>query len=105
MNKLAEQAVSIIYKGIIKSNHAGKMLKLHAGRRAGQMSDVVIYTKQGCPFCAAAKEDFESRGQAYIEHVVTADSPLRDKVIELAGVPAVPVIVRGDDVQVGFGGS
>lgn len=69
------------------------------------MSEVTIYTKPGCPYCAAAKEDMDGRGEAYSEYDVTSDSAHREAAVKLAGAAKVPVIVRGDDVQVGFGGS
>lgn len=69
------------------------------------MSDVTIYTKPGCPFCAAAKEDMAGKGIDYTECDVTTDVSFREAAIKLAGAAKVPVIVRGQDVQVGFGGS
>lgn len=69
------------------------------------MSEVIIYTKPGCPFCAAAKEDLDGKGEPYTEYDVTADDAHRDAAVERAGAAVVPVIVRGDDVQVGFGGT
>ena len=70
------------------------------------MSDeVVIYTKPGCPYCKAAKEDFASRGITYRELDVTLDPAIREQAIAKAGVASVPVIVKGNDVSVGFGGS
>lgn len=71
------------------------------------MSDsLVIYTKPGCPYCAAAKEDFATRGLKYTEHDVTLDPAKKDEAIRLAkGVSAVPVIVDDGRITVGFGGS
>ncbi|RJQ42852.1 MAG: glutaredoxin family protein [Gaiellales bacterium] len=69
------------------------------------MSKVVIYTKPGCPYCAAAKEDMDKRGVTYTEHDVTASGDSKQEAIRLAGVAKVPVIVTNGDVQVGFGGS
>ncbi|MEK7817935.1 MAG: glutaredoxin, partial [Actinomycetota bacterium] len=44
------------------------------------MSDaIVIYTKPGCPFCAAAKEDLNSKGIEYTEHDVTADENAKEE--------------------------
>lgn len=67
--------------------------------------EVVIYTKPGCPYCAAAKEDFTNRGIAFTEHDVTADPEIREKAYRLSGVSAVPVIVQNGEVSVGFGGT
>jgi glutaredoxin 3 len=34
------------------------------------MSDVTLYTKPGCPYCAAAMDDLQKRGIQYTEHNV-----------------------------------
>lgn len=67
--------------------------------------EVIIYTKPGCPYCAAAKEDFSSKGIAFVEHDVTADPGIKEEAIRIAGEAKVPVIVKGEEVTVGFGGS
>ena len=67
--------------------------------------EVVIYTKPGCPYCKAAKEDLASRGIPYREMDVTADPAIKEEAVALAGKAAVPVIVTGGEVSVGFGGS
>lgn len=66
---------------------------------------IVIYTKPTCPYCRAAKEDFEDRGIEYTEFDVTSDPAIKEEAIRLAGQASVPVIVEGDKVTVGFGGS
>ena len=67
--------------------------------------DVVIYTKPGCPYCAAAKEDMTSKGIAFTELDVTSDPAIKEEAIAKAGQASVPVIVRNGEVSVGFGGS
>lgn len=70
------------------------------------MSDaIVIYTKPGCPYCAAAKDDFNSKGIEYVEHDITADEAAREEAFRLSGVSAVPIIVQDSEVTVGFGGT
>jgi len=66
---------------------------------------VTIYTKPGCPYCAAAKEDLARRGITYQE-VSTHNNPqARAEVMRLTeGQGIVPVVVDGDSVQVGYGG-
>jgi glutaredoxin len=69
------------------------------------MSQVTIYTKVGCPYCAAAKKHFDDQGTAYEEIDVHSVDGALDKVKELTnGEPMVPVIVEADKVTVGFGG-
>lgn len=67
--------------------------------------EVVIYTKPGCPHCAAAKEDLTEKGIQFTEHDVTADPAIKEEAIRLAGQAAVPVIVKDGEVSLGFGGS
>ncbi|MFQ5607064.1 MAG: Uxx-star family glutaredoxin-like (seleno)protein [Candidatus Zixiibacteriota bacterium] len=70
------------------------------------MAGVTIYTKPGCPYCAAAMKSFEDKGVEYTECDVKSDSSAADKATELAGGSrVVPVIVHNGEVQVGFGGS
>ncbi len=67
---------------------------------------VTIYTKPGCPYCAAAKEDLQRRGVAYDEIDVYATDGAREQIARLTGGrPLVPVLVddRGE-VHIGFGG-
>ena len=66
---------------------------------------VVIYTKPGCPYCAAAKNDLIARGVDYDEIDVYATPGARDTLAELTGGSmVVPVLVEDGDVRVGFGG-
>lgn len=69
------------------------------------LENVVIYTKPGCPYCAAAKEDLNQKGITFEERDVTSDPAIKEEAVNKAGVAAVPVIVRGGEVSVGFGGS
>lgn len=70
------------------------------------MPDTVeIYTKPGCPYCKAAKEDMTEKGIDFLEHDITKDPAIKEKAIKLAGQASVPVIVKSGEVTVGFGGS
>lgn len=69
------------------------------------MSDVTIYTKVGCPYCAAAKKHYTDDGVEFKEIDVNETPGAKDEVLKLAaGQKIVPVIVEGDDVKIGFGG-
>lgn len=69
------------------------------------MTQVTIYTKPGCPYCAAAKDDLQQRGVAYTEHNVKADPAALGRMLDLNGNRRhVPTIVQGDQVTVGFHG-
>jgi len=62
---------------------------------------VTIYTKPGCPHCAAAKADLEARAVEFEEIDVFTTPGARAKLLELTGGAAiVPVLVDGDDVRV-----
>lgn len=66
----------------------------------------VIYTKPGCPYCAAAKLDLEARGLDYDEIDVYTVPGAPEKVAELTGgMNVVPVVVEEDGaVRVAAGG-
>ena len=67
--------------------------------------EVTIYTKPGCPFCAAAKQDLEERGIAYKEFSTDDDPKILQEIMRLSGGEGiVPILVIGDEVKVGFGG-
>jgi glutaredoxin len=69
------------------------------------MSNVTIFTKPGCPYCAAARDDFQHRGVQYTEHNVKADKAALKRMLKLNGSRRqVPTIVQGDRVTVGFNG-
>ncbi|MBN1211871.1 MAG: glutaredoxin family protein [candidate division Zixibacteria bacterium] len=69
------------------------------------MSEVVIYTKTGCPYCAAALKDYTDRGIAFKEINVTDQPQFKSEVLKLTGGDRiVPVIVRDGKVTKGFGG-
>jgi glutaredoxin len=67
------------------------------------MSNVTIYTKPGCPHCAAAMDDLKKRGIAYAEHNVQSDrAALRQMLDANGGRRHVPTIVEDGKVTVGF---
>lgn len=70
------------------------------------MSDVTIYTKTGCPYCAAAKEHYRKNGVDFREIDIFAVDGAKDEASRLAGGERkVPVIVEDGKVKVGFGGA
>jgi len=69
------------------------------------MSDVIIYTKDGCPYCAAAKKHYTDEGLAFEEVNVSQTPEAKEKVLQLTkGQRIVPVIVDKGEVKIGFGG-
>lgn len=69
------------------------------------MSNVTIYTKPGCPYCAAAKKHYTDIGVEY-EEIDVFDTPgAQEKVLELSdGNRIVPLIIDNGEIKVGFGG-
>ena len=66
---------------------------------------VTIYTKPGCPYCAAAKKHYNDNGIAFDELNVKADSATKEKVLELTGGQRiVPVVVDHGEVKIGWNG-
>jgi glutaredoxin len=69
------------------------------------MSEVTIYTKEGCPYCAAAKKHYTEQGVAFEEIDVNKTPGATEKAVELSGGQRmVPIIVENGQVKVGFGG-
>ena len=69
------------------------------------MDKVTIYTKPGCPYCAAAKDDLQRRGIGYTEHNVKAEAAALRRMLELNGNRRhVPTLVQNGQVTVGFRG-
>jgi len=61
------------------------------------MADVVIYTRQLCGFCTAAKRLLDKKGVAYTEQDATFDQGLRQEMIQKAnGRATFPQIFVGD---------
>ena len=60
------------------------------------MTDVTIYTRAMCGYCAAAKRLLDARGVAYVEHDATYSPELRQEMIARAnGRTTFPQIFIG----------
>ncbi len=69
------------------------------------MSEVTIYTKVGCPYCAAAKKHYSEQGIAFQEIDVNETPGAKERLLELTkGQRIVPVILEQSEVKIGFGG-
>ena len=61
------------------------------------MSDVTIYTKMFCGYCARAKKLLKKKGVAFTEHDVTFAPSLRSEMVQRAGGrKTVPQIFIGE---------
>jgi glutaredoxin len=64
-----------------------------------------IYTKPGCPYCAAAMADMNARNVPFAQIDVQGDLAARKVMEKLSGGLRVPTIVQPDgSVVVGFDG-
>lgn len=69
------------------------------------MSQVTVYTKKGCPYCAAAKKSYTDKGVEFNEIDIHDTPGAQDELLKVSkGERIVPVIVDGDEVHLGFGG-
>lgn len=69
------------------------------------MTQTIVYTKPGCPYCAAALADLAKRNVPYKQIDVQADLAAREEMRRLSGALRVPTIAHPDgEVSVGFGG-
>ena len=60
------------------------------------MSDILIYTKSGCPYCASAKQLLQSKGQSFNEiDIVQAPDKRSEMVAKAGGRTTVPQIFIG----------
>lgn len=65
----------------------------------------VIYTKPGCPYCAAALDDLTTRGVAYEQKDVTSGPGIEREALDWSkGQRKVPIIVADGQVSIGFNG-
>jgi glutaredoxin len=68
------------------------------------VSEVTLYVKDGCPYCAAALKHYGDRGYTVNEFNIKQPG-IKEKVLELSrGERIVPVIVENGEVSLGFNG-
>lgn len=69
------------------------------------MSEITIYTKTGCPYCAAALKHYSDLGKDFTEVNISDQPAAKKTILDLTdGRAIVPVIVENGEVQTGFGG-
>ncbi len=64
------------------------------------MSDVIIYTRQFCGYCSAAKRLLDSKGADYVEHDGTFDRDIRAEMVQRANGRATfpQIFINGEHV-------
>jgi len=60
------------------------------------MTDIVIYSKEQCPYCVAAKQLFTAKGVAFKEIHVDQDPDQLSIMMERSGRRSVPQIFIND---------
>jgi glutaredoxin 3 len=64
--------------------------------RQDLMRDVVIYTRDFCGYCSAARSLLERKGIRFTEHNATREPSVRQEMIERSGRYTFPQIFVGD---------
>jgi glutaredoxin 3 len=60
------------------------------------MTQIEIYTKSYCSYCHRAKDLLSIKGVTFVEHDVTQNQDLENKMRQRAGRQTVPQIFIGD---------
>ena len=66
-------------------------------------SKVMIFGKEGCPYTSRARESYGDRAVYF--NVESDSKKLEEMLKHSRGKRQVPVIVEGDKVTIGFGGT
>lgn len=66
------------------------------------MAKVVMYSKDPCPYCVAAKKFMQSRGIEFQEIDLTGQQDEMDKIKEKTGWQTMPIILINDKLIGGF---
>ena len=61
-----------------------------------------IYSTPTCPYCHTLKAFLKEKGIEFKDIDVSSDSAAAEEMIQKSGQMAVPVIVIGPDIVVGF---
>jgi glutaredoxin 3 len=63
---------------------------------------IVVYSKQHCPFCRMARQMLDNKGVNYELIDIEGKHEVRERMIELSGRKTVPQIFFGDHHVGGF---
>lgn len=66
------------------------------------MAEIIIYTRQMCSYCSAAKSLLTQKGAAFIEHDASFNPELRAEMMEKSGRSTFPQIFIGGKHVGGF---
>lgn len=63
------------------------------------MVKVLVYTREGCPYCVHAKQLLDYKKVQYTEVRVDLDPAMLDEVIKLTGRRTLPqIIINGESI-------
>ncbi len=68
------------------------------------MEEVIVYTKDNCPYCAKLLEELKEKGIQFREINLSHDRRALKEVKEKYGADRVPVLVEGEKVIIGYEG-
>lgn len=66
---------------------------------------VVIFGKDTCPYTQAALDEYRRRGEVQYVNVKQSSADLERMLVYSRGQRRVPIIVDGERVTIGFGGT
>lgn len=66
------------------------------------MSTPILFVKEGCPYCAAAKQELDRRGIKYEEKEVTTDQKASEELRQVSGQTKTPTLQYGDEILADF---
>lgn len=64
--------------------------------------EVKVYSTPTCPYCKMAKQHLSSKGIAFQDIDVSADTASAEEMVKISGQMGVPVITIDGQVVVGF---
>ena len=66
------------------------------------MTNIIIYTKENCPYCVLAKTLLTERGVTFSEVRIDLDDSKRDEMVRLSNKRTVPQIFINDQPIGGY---
>ncbi len=82
------------------------MWLMDAIQRMRGPAPILVYGKETCPYTTRARKEFAERGVTFKYLDVQKDPVALRRMLRLTdGDRRIPVIVTGDEVSVGFGGT
>ncbi len=66
------------------------------------MAEITVYVKEGCPYCARLIKELKDEKADYAEINITYDREALKKLKQEYQADKVPVLVKGNQVTVGY---